>query len=105
MLPLAITQPHECGHGAFYNFLTNPVGTYPPQGGTSPFLWRRKYETEPLLEQEMKQKELHKIDAEIAKLIAESAKLNAETRWYPILVVTGMFAAIGTVMAVVIKFL
>ncbi|MFC5919686.1 hypothetical protein ACFPVS_02725 [Neisseria weixii] len=61
--------------------------------------------TEPLLEQEMKQKELHKIDAEIAKLIAESAKLNAETRWYPILVVTGMFAAIGTVMAVVIKFL
>ncbi|WP_198345357.1 hypothetical protein [Neisseria weixii] len=53
----------------------------------------------------MKQKELHKIDAEIAKLIAESAKLNAETRWYPILVVTGMFAAIGTVMAVVIKFL
>lgn len=58
-----------------------------------------------LLEQEMKQAELRKVDAEIAKLIAESSKLNAETRWYPILIVTGMFAAIGAVLAVIAKFL
>ena len=65
-----------------------------------------------LLDQEMKQAELRKVDAEIANLIATAAKLNAETeklsretRWYPILIVTGMFAAIGAVLAAIVKFL
>ncbi|MFV2028649.1 hypothetical protein [Neisseria sp. S1] len=53
----------------------------------------------------MKQAELRKVDAGIAKLLAESAKLNAETRWYPILIVTGMFAAIGAVWVAIVKFL
>ncbi|MDX5515117.1 hypothetical protein [Stenotrophomonas sp. RG-453] len=34
-----------------------------------------------------------KTDAEIAKLIAETAKINAEARWYPMLVCSGIFAA------------
>lgn len=32
-------------------------------------------------------------EAEIAKLIAETAKINAEARWYPLLVCSGIFAA------------
>jgi len=34
-----------------------------------------------------------KADAEIAKLIAETAKINAEARWYPFVVLAGVFSA------------
>lgn len=46
------------------------------------------------LEEKMNDAQYRKIDAEIAKLIAESAKLNAETRWYPLLIASGLVSAI-----------
>jgi len=42
---------------------------------------------------EMKQAELEKIHAEIAKLMAETGKLNRESRWYPIVVASGLLGA------------
>lgn len=45
------------------------------------------------MENPMEAATARKIDAEIAKLIAETAKINAEARWYPIVVVAGVFAA------------
>lgn len=58
-----------------------------------------------LLETEMKQAELRKVDAEIAKLIAESAKINTEARWYPILIATGLVTAVAAVLTVINKFI
>lgn len=46
-----------------------------------------------------------KMRAEIAKLIAETRKISAETFWYPILIATGLVAAIGTATGVVLKLL
>ena len=53
----------------------------------------------------MKQAELRKVDAEIAKLIAESAKINQESRWYPLLIATGLVTSIATILTVIAKFL
>lgn len=47
--------------------------------------WSRKMESNDL--------DIEKIRAEITHLNAQSAKLMAETRWYPALVVGGIFAA------------
>lgn len=58
-----------------------------------------------LMEQKMKEAELRKVDAEIAKLIAESAKINQESRWHPVLIVTGMFTAIGGILMIISKLL
>lgn len=58
-----------------------------------------------LIETEMKRAELKKVDAEIAKLIAESAKINQESRWYPILIATGLVTSIGAILTVIAKFL
>ncbi|HFC8455104.1 hypothetical protein [Neisseria sp. HMSC078C12] len=65
-----------------------------------------------LLDTEMKQAELRKVDAEIAKIIADAHKINAESvkiaqeaRWYPIMIATGLISAVAATMAVVIKFL
>ena len=58
-----------------------------------------------LLDTEMKQAQLRKVDAEIAKLIAESAKINAEARWYPIMIATGLVTAIAAVLAIIGKYL
>ena len=44
------------------------------------------------MKNEMTQAELEKIHAEIAKLIAETAKINTERFWYPMVVVSGIFA-------------
>jgi hypothetical protein len=35
-----------------------------------------------------------KIEAEIAKLMAETAKINKEATWYPIVVASGLIAAV-----------
>jgi len=53
----------------------------------------------------MKQAELRKVDAEIAKLIAESAKINQESRWYPLLIATGLVTSIAAILTVIAKFL
>ena len=37
-----------------------------------------------------------KMRAEIAKLIAETAKINAEARWYPIAIGTGLAGVLLT---------
>jgi hypothetical protein len=65
-----------------------------------------------IIEMETRQANLRKIDAEIAKLIAESGKLNAETskinqesRWYPIMIATGLVTAIAAVLAIIGKYL
>lgn len=58
-----------------------------------------------LMDIEMKQAELRKVDAEIAKLIAESAKINQESRWYPILIATGLVTSIAAILTVIAKFL
>ena len=65
-----------------------------------------------IMDREMKQAELRKVDAEIAKLIAESARINQEaakisqeSRWYPVLIVTGLFTAIGGILMIFSKFL
>ena len=34
-----------------------------------------------------------KIQAEISKLLAETAKINAESKWYPFVVATGLILA------------
>lgn len=34
-----------------------------------------------------------KLEAEIAKLIAETNKINAEAKWYPFVVLAGVFGA------------
>ena len=39
------------------------------------------------------EKELLKLDAEIAKLIAETLKINTERQWLPIAATAGIFAA------------
>ena len=39
------------------------------------------------------EKELSKLDAEIAKLIAETLKINTERQWLPIAATAGIFAA------------
>ena len=53
-----------------------------------------------------------KMRAEIAKLIAESAKINAETgkinaesRWYPLVIGTGLAAGLMTAGGTIAKFL
>jgi disulfide oxidoreductase YuzD len=46
----------------------------------------------------MSEENSKKIDAEIAKLLAETAKINNETMWYPMVVVSGLFIAIGAVI-------
>ena len=48
--------------------------------------------TDVAMKNEMTQAELEKIHAEIAKLIAETAKINTERFWYPMVVVSGIFA-------------
>lgn len=58
-----------------------------------------------LLETEMKQAELRKVDAEIAKIIAEAAKINQEARWYPLMVATALVSAVATATAILIKFM
>ena len=57
-----------------------------------------------LIEVEMKQAELRRVDAEIAKLIAESAKINQEARWYPLVVATALVSAVAAATAFLIKF-
>ena len=44
-----------------------------------------------------------KMRAEIAKLIAETSKINAEARWYPLAVATGLVGAIAGLTAFIIK--
>lgn len=44
-----------------------------------------------------------KMRAEIAKLIAETAKINAEARWYPLAVATGLVTAIVALSAIIFK--
>lgn len=63
-----------------------------------------------MMEREMKQAELRKVDAEIAKLIAESAKINQEaakmreeSRWYPFIVATGILTAATGFVALISK--
>lgn len=62
------------------------------------------------LDREMKQAELQRVDAEIAKLIAESAKINQEaakisqeSRWYPVMIATGLFSAAAAVITLITK--
>lgn len=50
------------------------------------------------METEMKSAQLEKVRAEIRKLSAESDKLMMETRWFPMVIVTGLFAAVATVL-------
>ena len=73
---------------------------------------KRTQKMKDLLDTEMKQAELRKVDAEIAKIIADAHKINAESvkiaqeaRWYPIMIATGLISAVAATMAVVIKFL
>ncbi|WP_437609804.1 hypothetical protein [Erwinia sp. V71] len=44
-----------------------------------------------------------KINAEIYKLLSESGKITKETFWYPVVVASGMIAAIATILTVVHK--
>lgn len=44
---------------------------------------------------------LTKLRAEIRKLNRESDKLMLETRWYPMVVTTALFAAVAAVAAVI----
>ena len=44
-----------------------------------------------------------KMRAEIAKLIAETSKINAEARWYPLAIGTGLAAALLTAGATITK--
>ena len=60
-----------------------------PQGSRQGFL---------TMETEMKSAQLEKVRAEIRKLSAESDKLMMETRWFPMVIVTGLFAAVATVL-------
>lgn len=39
-----------------------------------------------------------KLNAETMKMMAEAGKITRETFWYPMLVATGLFAAVGTVI-------
>lgn len=41
-----------------------------------------------------------KIETEIAKLMAETAKLSKETFWYPLVVSSGIIAAVATIVKV-----
>ena len=73
---------------------------------------KRTQKMKDLLDIEMKQAELRKVDAEIARIIANAHKINAESvkiaqeaRWYPIMIATGLVSAVAAVMAAVIKFL
>jgi hypothetical protein len=50
------------------------------------------------METDMKSAQLEKVRAEIRKLSAESDKLMMETRWFPMVIVTGLFAAVATVL-------
>ncbi|MDE2000709.1 MAG: hypothetical protein KGI52_17480 [Burkholderiales bacterium] len=43
-----------------------------------------------------------KIHAEIMKLIAETGKINAEARWYPLVIATGLVASVATVTGIVL---
>ncbi len=45
-----------------------------------------------------------KMRAEIAKLIAETAKINGEARWYPLVIGTGLAAALLTAGGTMAKF-
>ena len=45
-----------------------------------------------------------KMRAEIAKLIAETAKINAEARWYPMVIGTGLAAGLMTAGGTIAKF-
>lgn len=49
-------------------------------------------------EADMVESQRRKVDAEIAKLIAETAKINAEARFYPLIVVGGILAAVATIL-------
>lgn len=73
---------------------------------------KRTQKMKDLLDTEMKQAELRKVDAEIARIIANAHKINAESvkiaqeaRWYPIMIATGLVSAVAAMMAAVIKFL
>lgn len=44
-----------------------------------------------------------KMRAEIAKLITETSKINAEARWYPLAVATGLVGASAGLTAIIIK--
>ncbi|WP_167012213.1 hypothetical protein [Candidatus Pantoea multigeneris] len=52
---------------------------------------------------EMTQAELAKINAEIAKLIAETSKINSESRWYPVVVASGLLGAGAAIATVFLK--
>jgi len=53
---------------------------------------------------EMTEAQLAKINAEIAKLIAATSKLTSESRWYPIVVASGLIGAVATITTVLLKF-
>lgn len=44
-----------------------------------------------------------KLEAEIAKLIAETNKINAEAKWYPFVVLAGVFGAALAVVKLLIQ--
>jgi hypothetical protein len=46
----------------------------------------------------MKASQLEKVRAEIRKLSAGSDRLMMETRWYPMVIVTGLFVAVAAVL-------
>jgi hypothetical protein len=52
---------------------------------------------------ELQPVEIEKIHAEIAKLIAETGKLNRESRWYPVVVASGLLGAGAGIAAILIK--
>ncbi len=55
------------------------------------------------METDMKSFRLEKVRAEIRKLSAESDKLMMETRWYPMVVMAGVFTAAFAVLKLVIS--
>lgn len=46
------------------------------------------------MDAEMKQVQIEKLRAEIRHLTAQSNKLMVETRWYPLVIATGLVGAI-----------
>lgn len=48
------------------------------------------------MQTEIEMAQLDKLRAEVRKLTAESDKLMLETRWYPMVVCSGIFAAVIT---------
>lgn len=56
-------------------------------------------------EREKMQAEIDKLRKECAKLAAETGKITKETFWYPVTIAAGMYAAVGSIMAIVSKLL